>query len=281
MMAYSDGFVATIIGKDGKPVREHNESGQRTARVPFDSEYKIRIKNKTAARALAHVEIDGTAVTTAGKIVLGPGESVDLERFLDALSGGKRFKFARASHPDVQDPTSDDIGLVRVTLEPEWVLPKVNFVTFTTTDVRISPPTTPWYPGKIDVGPVCGNQFVNPQPIGSQCASGDGGFVSCNASDALSAIPKAADLGATIEGSHSSQTFAQSHESFPLLAPVVLEIRLRGPKIDPIQPRPFRIQAQKDGVPLFNGIAMTGCNIYPSDGYIQIAIPSDMVEWKG
>lgn len=211
------GFIASIIGQDGKPIREHNEGGFRVTRIPFGSEYKIRLQNKSALRALVGVEIDGTNVTAAGKIILHAGESVDLERFLENLNGGAKFKFVEASNSAVQDPTAKENGRIRVTFEGEQF--------FTTT---YTPPIQPFSTGVLrGMGGLSGlgAGFIN-NVYSCNSVGGSGGTGACMNSS--STIMAKSDAGATIDGGHSSQQFSSSSESFAVCSPVYLDIWLKG-----------------------------------------------------
>ena len=66
MMHQAPGYVVVLLHQ-GKPVREFAEGSQKVCRIPFDSEYTIRIKNKTWRRALVSISIDGTDVLSGGK----------------------------------------------------------------------------------------------------------------------------------------------------------------------------------------------------------------------
>ena len=83
--------------------------------VPFNSEYQLRIKNGHSLRATAKVYIDGALVSQLGDFVVPSSGSIDLERFLDrSLTEGKRFRFVSLDHPDVDDPSRAENGLIRV-----------------------------------------------------------------------------------------------------------------------------------------------------------------------
>ena len=112
-MAYANNYVVSIIHND-KPIRESNVNGERTARLPFDSEYKIRLKNKTSRRAIVKIDIDGTDIL-GSDLVLNGGQTLDLERF---LTSDKKLKFMSvekgARTGEIQDPTNEDNGLINV-----------------------------------------------------------------------------------------------------------------------------------------------------------------------
>ena len=111
MMAYDSQFVVVVL-HDGHPVREING----TASVPFNSEYKIRLKNKHSyLRAKARVWVDGRKASNLGDFILNAGETLDLERFLDSdLDSGNRFKFVPLSDGRVNDPTDPSNGVIKV-----------------------------------------------------------------------------------------------------------------------------------------------------------------------
>lgn len=110
---YKDKFVLTII-HNGSPVRESGSRSNRKAAIPFGSEYKIRLKNKNNRSCTASITIDGTPVSNFGDIIINAGGTVDLERFItESLDYGKKFKFVELNHPNVDDPTKSDNGIIR------------------------------------------------------------------------------------------------------------------------------------------------------------------------
>lgn len=245
MMAYTNpGFVISVLHQSN-PIREVWENNERICRLPFESEYVLRLWNKTSARAMARVEIDGMKAS-ANEFVLQPGEKLDLERFcLDGnLTTGKRFKFTSvekgAQTGEIQDPTSPDNGKIRVTFFPErsWL----ETLLFT----QSSQPQ-PGYSWNIQNNH---NPFINTSPglpysYPSAIGIRDSGSIrgpeiySCsnNATSAVNShmaeTPKAqSDAGGTATGSTSTQQFSLYGASFPTKDPVVLEIRLKGPSPD-------------------------------------------------
>jgi hypothetical protein len=246
MMAFQRNFVVSILNHENKIVREEAGDYNRVARVAFDSEYKIRIQNKTRRRAYARVEIDGMEVSPGRRFVLGPKESVDLERFiLDGdLSAGRRFKFMSlekgAATGEIQDPTSLENGKIKVTFEPEIEPPSIkyshnggqsilrgrgmpqtygassggNYPMMGTTQAFYTS-SNQGSPG-VDTGHVSTNNYVAPQ-----------------GSDTLERAIEpqtVSELGATAEGSVSDQKFTDSHEFFFTETPVEIVIMLKGPK---------------------------------------------------
>ncbi len=111
---YKDKFVLSVI-YDGHPVKETGRKSRKEIVVPFDSEYKIRLKNKNDRSCTAKVFIDDKQVSQLGDFIIHAGGTLDLERFVDrSLEMGKKFKFVPLDHEDVDDPTSSDNGIIKV-----------------------------------------------------------------------------------------------------------------------------------------------------------------------
>jgi hypothetical protein len=76
--------------------------------------------------------IDGRYILgkPSAKLIMRPGETVDLERFIDKMDEGDAFKFVSAlAGAGVQDPTSGENGRVQIIFEPEK-MPVVTTSTF-------------------------------------------------------------------------------------------------------------------------------------------------------
>lgn len=255
MAAYvAPGFVVSVI-HNNKSIRELSEEGKRITRIPFGSEYAIRLKNKSHARAYAKVYIDGTDVTGAGKIILNAGQTLDLERFLEDANSGKKFKFVAALSEGVQDPTSGANGHVQVVFEPEDTVEELK-----KTLSRISKRAPGGTPGVQDMsGILRGAGFLgHHQPTQATdyvITGGAGGCVGYGAGVAPTStlitnavggigtghtyvdcpMPQEmslSDAGATVEGSHSSQGFSISHENFATLPSVTINLWIKGPKVE-------------------------------------------------
>ena len=110
MMSYSEQFVLCVL-HNGSPIREID----RAVSLPYHSEYKVRLKNKHAfLRAKARVWIDGRQVSNLGDFILGPNETIDLERFVtESMTTGKRFKFVPLDDGRVNDPTDPENGIIK------------------------------------------------------------------------------------------------------------------------------------------------------------------------
>jgi hypothetical protein len=267
MMAFQRNFVVSILNHENKVVREEAGDFNRVARVPFDQEYKIRIQNKTRRRAYARVEIDGMEVSPGRRFVLGPKESVDLERFiLDGdLSTGKRFKFMSlekgAATGEIQDPTSLENGKIKVTFEPEIEPPTLKYshnggqsilrgrgMPETYGSASSNNNTTQAFYSSTG-----GTPGVETAHVSTNCVVPQG-FDTLERSIEPQAV---SELGATAEGSVSDQKFTDSHEFFFTENPVEIVIMLKGPK--PLPKADWTLRQKITGPEvIFKGIYLDG-----------------------
>lgn len=125
--ATQEDFTLTVL-KDNNPVREF--SGE--VAIPFDTEYKLRLKNNNHRRCSATIWIDGAKVSEMGNFIIGPTDHLDLERFLnESLTEGKRFKFVPLDHPAVDDPNRVENGVIKVEFRLEklqQIMPKDRYI---------------------------------------------------------------------------------------------------------------------------------------------------------
>lgn len=244
------GYVASII-VNGQSIKEHSEDGDRTVRIPFGSEYSIRIKNKTDKRAKVSVEIDGVSVLPVGAhLIMGPRETINLERFINDgdLQKGRRFKFVQEDHPEVDEPGSEDNGGIVIKFLPEYI-----FATNIFTTLCGSGPTHSYNNGLLRSSGIGGqsagsSHFINNVPIGgmqTNCSTKSGTTYSANVnsggtltSSGLGQVTydsvdlsKKSDVGATVAGSESKQQFTQSTDWFYTEAEVILRLQVKGPKV--------------------------------------------------
>jgi len=198
MMAYSNSFVVNVV--TDKPLREFNKNGLRTCKVPFGSEYKIRMINRGSGSAYATVSIDGTEVITGGKrFVLGSNQTLDIERFVDDLSEGRKFKFISIEEGmatgEIQDPGSPDNGIIEVVFYPEK--PQPRSLSFASDSIMYTSTSTPTMDCMID-------------------------------SNTLRSFNSA---GATVEGSHSDQGFTLTTDNFQTDTPITIRIKMEAPAV--------------------------------------------------
>ena len=109
-MAYKNNFVVAIKHQ-GQILREKDN----TVILPFGSEYSILLKNLDSRKAVAKVEIDGKDVLGGRQLIIEPNSTLELERFLDNLDEGNRFKFIKKTK-EIIEQRGDRIedGIVRV-----------------------------------------------------------------------------------------------------------------------------------------------------------------------
>lgn len=215
MMAYENDFVICIL-QDRSPVREING----TVSLPFHSDYKVRLKNKhNYLRAKARVWIDGRKVSNIGDIILNPGQTLDLERFLDNdLGSGNKFKFVPLSDRRVNDPTDPENGRVKVEFyrEKDWFKPPVVKPLAYRRDFTLPIVDNPHIPTFDDMG---------------TAGSSSRGFsstytVSCNSNSIASS--NFASEGATVEGGLSGRRFEYGEDFITEPFPITLTLKLKG-----------------------------------------------------
>jgi hypothetical protein len=128
-MVYSEKFVATIK-VNGKILRENKE----VVALPFGSEYSIYLKNQNTVRAVVRVYINGEDATDGLGLIVGPNQTMELERFVknQNFNKGNRFKFIeRTGAIEEHRGIGIDDGLVRVEYTFEKVQPQPT-ITWTT-----------------------------------------------------------------------------------------------------------------------------------------------------
>jgi len=105
---YNDGFVVAIKVGD----RFVEEKGSGNFVVPFSSEYSVRLKNRNSRKAVARIYIDGEEVNKLGSFILDANSTLDLERFVDKLDAGNKFRFVPLSNSDVKDKNNGENGII-------------------------------------------------------------------------------------------------------------------------------------------------------------------------
>jgi hypothetical protein len=219
MMHYEQ-YVVAITDSHGKSFREFDSerlSNGRKSKVylPFDSEYKIKVKNNSDRRIKLSIDIDGTLVSGNG-LILNAFDTDSIERFVDVA---KKFKFVRKTDERVSDPSSSETGILKIKIEKEvsmWFNQRVH--TF--------PPIIPNHTN-IWGQPVIGGGFPSDYtnygyPYGGRTPN-DFTYTSLNASFNSSsptvqykgAVDRVVpiktllneEVGATVEGSQSKQQF--------------------------------------------------------------------------
>lgn len=220
----NESVVVALTDQNNKPYREYDfkktqtPGGASSCKVylPFDSEYKILVKNQNNCRIKIDAELDGTAITDDGIVIVANG-STYIERFLSGE--GRKFKFVTLLNDGIADPTSKENGILRIKVVKEkafeLVMPVINRI-----DHHHHHHYDPWYWNRSDRA-VYGGPM---QPYGStQCSYSittptDGPSIAMSmgaslSSDKIGSVKSlgsyvAQDVaGATIEGSLSDQKF--------------------------------------------------------------------------
>jgi zinc-ribbon domain len=150
MTMYSDKLVASIKVK-GKILREFKD----TVYINFGSEYSILLKNLNTVRAVVNVYIDGENAVPGG-LVIDPGRSVDLERWIKNgnLTEGNKFKFIERTAAIEEGPRGikEEDGLIRVEYQFEIPRPVINVNNIIGGQFPYYPPgvRSSEYPGVVD-----------------------------------------------------------------------------------------------------------------------------------
>ncbi len=94
-MVYSNRFVVAVL-LNGIP---QSELANGVVKLPFGSEYSLRLRNKNNRRAVAKIYVDGDNVSGGG-YVIGANSYVDIKRHHDV---DRAFKFVDLDSPDAVD----------------------------------------------------------------------------------------------------------------------------------------------------------------------------------
>ncbi len=207
---YSDQIVLAVK-TNGRILREIDG----VVTLPFGSEYALLVKNLRSVRIQIAVSVDGQ--DAAGRLVIPPNSSLDLERFIrnGNLSAGNRFKFIeRTAEIDAHRGIGLDDGMIRVEAWPERV------------PTHVDVPIPRYY-----------DEWKWPKPRWPRRPSyyykGDNRIRSASSAAGASAgnvnyTSHTSDTGITVAGSESHQPFV-SVSDFPIEPQsVVLVLRLRG-----------------------------------------------------
>lgn len=114
-MVHHHNLVVAVKCK-GRVLREFVEWGDRYTVLPFGSEYSLLLKNLATRNVVANIEIDGQDIQKHGNgFLVGPGEEIEIERFVDNLYDGHRFRFIKKTE-EISNFRGDrvDDGLIRV-----------------------------------------------------------------------------------------------------------------------------------------------------------------------
>lgn len=205
-MHYEDSVI-TIVDSNKKPIRELESEKIDKGRkcklfLPFDTEYQFYIKNNSDKRIKLDIEIDGSVVTNDGFIVYAY-QNCYLERFLNV---DKKFKFVKANNENVSDPSNVENGIIKVRVYKEKSLPIPEKLTeihhhhhYDNIWNRVYglPRNDTWY-------------ITNPTTQLNYSTNIGGVLTSSNSPQSVLYSANLSDVGATIEGSKSNQTFNET-----------------------------------------------------------------------
>ena len=230
---YQSKLVASLKA-NGKILREFKD----TVYIPFGSEYSFLIKNLHTQRAVVNIFIDGEEVVEGG-LVVDAGREVDLERYVKNgnLKTGNKFKFIeRTSKIEEHRGVKLEDGLVRIEFQYEAVKPVSmwnNQPVYTArdffkssefqgvTDKYSTTGGTGWLQASgatysTNVGGVMrGVDFSNGETVKAQASAAVNNYMvqnnistsSANVHDGMATMDSYNDVGITVPGSKSKQSF--------------------------------------------------------------------------
>jgi hypothetical protein len=258
---YNSGFVVstkingrTVEEKDGKVV------------IPFDSEYSLMLKNRNDRKAVARVYIDGEEATEKGRLILDANASINLERFIDDMDKGRKFKFVPISDRRVNDKGDSEKGFIEVRFQ--LVKPVVNNVIVHEEHIYHHPRRdwyhdwSPFYPYKWNQPYFVDTTFQS-ATLGSSMTLNASACNSVNSvsSFACTTSPTSSiqhdayikdnhlveEAGATVKGSNSSQKFSYSYIGELESTEIVIRFQLVGTKDEKIADQYLKTHCTKCG----------------------------------
>jgi len=173
-------------------------------------------------RAQVEVSIDGEDVLSGKSLIVEPNSEIELERFVENLSKGNRFRFIQKTQKIIEHRGDKiDDGFIRVVVRFEKVVKTVHWKLIRQHFPPITHPGVYFSRGSLDDATLKGDTSeIN-------C------FQSVNAGETLerSVIPKE-DEGITVKGSESQQQFRVGWIGQLEDVSHVIILRLRGTKGD-------------------------------------------------
>ena len=197
LFAVSESNFVLNVTQEKYPVREFDNQ----VAIDFDSEYELLLKNNNERDCTARIWIDGSLVSQLGDFIVYAGDELNLERFVsESMQEGKRFKFVPLDNPEVDDPSREENGIVKVgfRLEKErevFIVPSFEF-----DDIKL-----PWYyytdPDSMSFYlPFRGSTSINTE--GNMLMDSYGNITTS------SNFVNSTSAGATIGGGKSNQSFS-------------------------------------------------------------------------
>lgn len=113
---YKNDYAFCIL-QNGKVLKENNNQ----VLVPLNSEYSVRVRNKSRVRCSVDLFVDGK--TAIKNVVINADSFVDIPGFYDEKTGEtRRFRLVTSDNKKVEQPGDSQNGLVEVRIYREAVI---------------------------------------------------------------------------------------------------------------------------------------------------------------
>jgi hypothetical protein len=200
-MTYRKDFVVAVRS-GGRVLAE--VGNDPTVHLPFGSEYSIVLKNLHGTRAQVQVYIDGKDVLYGKSIVIGPNQKVELERYVKDLLKGKRFRFIEKT-AEVVVERGDEVDDSIIHVSYRFERPGVSAIPITYVPTTYWPYWEPTVP-RLDVDSA--HKYRTVQRTGDiSCREGQVSCYNSSVSDGPLVNQAQTDVGKTVKGSSSKQSF--------------------------------------------------------------------------
>lgn len=209
-MVFNSNFVATIKA-NGKVLNENRTTEGAIYLLPFQSEYSILLKNLNSKRALVNISIDGEDVLNGNSIVILPQQTFELERFVENLNEGNKFKFIEKTE-QISNHRGNNIsdGIISISYRFEIEFPIIS-------------------PNRNILRNTNSGEYswnTNNSPL--LCNSYDGSIHNSSMVYSSSVGSTISDSGITVKGEKSNQTFTTTTIGLLESRTHVINIMLRG-----------------------------------------------------
>lgn len=238
---FGNDFVLSIL-QDGKICKEENG----IIKIPFDSNYVIRLRNKHRLKCATDIYIDGEKTNEVGQIVVPGNDYIDIEGYLRGGNKNTKFQFVKLADGRVKQPNETQNGLIEVKfyLQKETEIQKIveHYYDYTIKPIWIyhDDYLRPWHPFG---GPYWCSNYTTGDNVGgggtSTSASITTDTLDCKCYCSAESKIGSGDLlgsfkpsnGATTEGNNFKQDFNQVHFDLKQEA-ITLQLQLVGFEAD-------------------------------------------------
>jgi hypothetical protein len=126
-MVFNKNMVA-VVKCNGKIMKEYKD----TIYIPFDSEYSLLLKNLNSKKALVNIWIDNVDILNGNQLIVNANSELELERFIDDLDIGRKFKFIKKTDTirDLRGGDKIDDGIIKIEYKFErevYQIPKIDY----------------------------------------------------------------------------------------------------------------------------------------------------------